>query len=331
MNETYRVPLNKRSPNFNETCRVRCDGESRHERREGYIGSVAFFKQMIIFAMLAGLILFGFGFFSLLGYTKVLQRENRTLLSNITVMRQAAHRASTAVPSAPQYTGGVSFPYQKKFPNLYAAQQDIPEVRKSGVVYLTFDDGPSRLTPKYLDVLAKHNVKATFFVVGKQIDGNHAILKRIADEGHTIGIHTYSHVYSNIYASVDDYLKDFSMTYDKIYKATGQKPQIFRFPGGSINAHNRKIYRPLVAEMLRRGFKFYDWNVSASDAVRGATNQSVYNSMVNSVSKRGQNIVLMHDTSPVTLSALDRAISSIKTKGLTFESVSQSVAPVTFY
>ena len=330
MNETYRVPLNKRSPNFSETCHVYRDDKNRHERKEGYIGSVAFFKQIIIFAMLAGLVLFSLGFFSLLGYTKVLERENRTLLSNITVMRQAAHRVSAS--AAPQYSGGASsFPYQKKYPNLYASNANTPEVRKSGVVYLTFDDGPSRLTPKYLDILAKHNVKATFFVVGKQIDGNHELLKRIAREGHTIGIHTYSHIYSNIYASVDDYLRDFSMTYDKIHKVTGQKPQIFRFPGGSINTHNRKIYRPLVAEMLRRGFKFYDWNVSASDAVRGATNQSVYNSTVNSVSAHNQNIVLMHDTSPVTLSALDRAISSIKTKGLTFESVSQSVAPVTFY
>ena len=180
-------------------------------------------------------------------------------------------------------------------------------------------------------MLAKHNIKATFFVVGKLIDGNENTLKRIAREGHTIGIHTYSHVYSGIYASVDDYLRDFAMTYDKIYKVTGQKPQIFRFPGGSINAHNRKIYRSLVAEMTRRGFKFYDWNVSASDAVKGATSQSVYSSIVNGVSRKAQNIVLMHDTSHVTLSALERVIASIKSKGLTFESISSSVAPITFY
>ncbi len=332
MNETYRVPLNKRNPNFEKTCHPYRAEAKDEAAKGGYIGSVAFFKQLIIFILLAGFVLFGMGFFSLLGYTKVLKKENSTLLSNIELMRQSARR--TPVPSAqsPLYTGGNSFSYQKKYPQLYVAlPAAAEEERKKGFVYFTFDDGPSRITEKYLDVLAKHNIKATFFVVGKLINGNEDTLKRIAREGHTIGIHTYSHVYSGIYASVDDYLRDFAMTYDKIYKVTGQKPQIFRFPGGSINAHNRKIYGPLVAEMTRRGFKFYDWNVSASDAVKGATSQSVYSSIVNGVSRKAQNIVLMHDTSHVTLSALERVIASIKSKGLTFESISSSVAPITFY
>ena len=331
MNETYRVPLNERTPNFEKTCHPYRSGHESNAAKGGYVGSVLFFKQLIIFALLAGFILFAMGFFSLLGYTKVLRHENAALSSNIELMRQSMRRNPIPASLPSENTGGKSFPYQKKYPQLYVSAPLTEEVRKEGSVYFTFDDGPSRLTGKYLDVLAKHNIKATFFVVGKLINGNEETLKRIAREGHTIGIHTYSHVYSGIYASVDDYLRDFAMTYDKIYKVTGQKPQIFRFPGGSINAHNRKIYSPLVAEMKRRGFKFYDWNVSASDAVRGATSQSVHNSIVNGVSRKAQNIVLMHDTSHVTLSALEGVIASIKSKGLAFESISASVAPITFY
>ena len=156
MNETYRVPLNKRNPNFEKTCHPYRAEVKDKAAKGGYIGSVAFFKQLIIFILLAGFVLFGMGFFSLLGYTKVLRKENSALMSNIELMRQSARR--TPVPSSaqsPLYTGGNSFSYQKKYPQLYAALTSAAdEERKQGSVYFTFDDGPSRITEKYLDVLA---------------------------------------------------------------------------------------------------------------------------------------------------------------------------------
>ena len=92
------------------------------------------------------------------------------------------------------------------------------------------------------------------------------ILRRIAEEGHTIGIHTDSHQYRSIYASVEAYLEDFEKVFRKVYEITGVKPEIFRFPGGSVNGYNGAIYQELIAEMMRRGFSYYDWNVSSADA-----------------------------------------------------------------
>ena len=74
-------------------------------------------------------------------------------------------------------------------------------------MYLTFDDGPSKLTEDVLDVLKEKQVKATFFIVGKNLETEQGkkILKRIVREGHAVGIHTYSHVYNRIYRSVEDF------------------------------------------------------------------------------------------------------------------------------
>ena len=108
-------------------------------------------------------------------------------------------------------------------------------------------------------------MKATFFVVGKNIPGNEAILKRMVDEGHTIGVRSYSGDYNAIYASPEAFLEDFHQSYQAVYDACGVYPTIFRFPGGSVSPYNQANYEQLIAEMLRRGFVYYDWSVSAGD------------------------------------------------------------------
>ena len=82
-------------------------------------------------------------------------------------------------------------------------------VTENKAIYLTFDDGPTdSVTPKVLDVLEKESVHATFFVIGKQISGREEILRRIAAQGHSVGVHSYSHCYKEIYAKADALLKD---------------------------------------------------------------------------------------------------------------------------
>ena len=223
-----------------------------------------------------------------------------------------------------------SLGYQDKYPDLYCSPQTA-FVKKEKTVYLTFDDGPSRFTESYLNILAKHNVKATFFVVGRNDPKSREIMKRIVDDGHTLAPHTYSHVYSTVYASVEAFLDDFSKIHGLIYETTGVKPTIFRFPGGTVNVHNRRIFRELSAEMLRRGYTFFDWDVSAADATKNATMASVLDSIINGVHENGRNIVLMHDTSEVTLKALEKAIIYLKNKGYAFDRLTNEVASVTFY
>lgn len=181
--------------------------------------------------------------------------------------------------------------------------KNLPQDNDStkGVIYLTFDDGPSnKITPKVLDILKKEKIKATFFVLNYS-KSNEKLIKRIVDEGHTIGIHGYSHDYSKIYKSKKAFLNNVYSLQEKIEKSTDVKTKYIRFPGGSSNTISRRyckgIMSELVGEMLGRGFRYYDWNVCAEDAGSAKNSKDVYNYVVKNLSKKRGNMVLMHDFS----------------------------------
>ena len=121
------------------------------------------------------------------------------------------------------------------FPSFYVEPTEkIAHKAGDKVAYLTFDDGPSELTPQVLKILADNDVKATFFVVGRSDAQSKKWMKEIVDQGHTIGMHTYTHNYKKIYASPTAFFTDLSELNDLITEATGVKPQIVRFAGGKI-------------------------------------------------------------------------------------------------
>ena len=107
-------------------------------------------------------------------------------------------------------------------------------------VYLTFDDGPSMMTDDILDILAQYDVKATFFVVGKTKPELMPMYKRIVEEGHTIGMHSYSHRYQDIYESLPSFEADLDKIQELIYNETGVWSKFYRFPGGSSNKVSSK-------------------------------------------------------------------------------------------
>ena len=145
-----------------------------------------------------------------------------------------------------------SLEYQELYPDLYVERNEEMFDDVPNSVYLTFDDGPSPVTKDILKVLKEKDVKATFFVVYNDSSEAAELLREIAEEGHTIGVHSTTHIYSQIYSSVEAFLSDFEMTATWIEEVTGNKPEIFRFPGGSINIYNEGIYQTIIAEMLRR-------------------------------------------------------------------------------
>lgn len=160
------------------------------------------------------------------------------------------------------------------------------------IVYLTFDDGPSPIiTDKLLDVLKKYDVKATFFVVGKEIPGREKILSRIYEEGHSIGLHTYSHNIKKVYSSEDNFIKEMNMARDKVAEVTGYKSNIIRFPGGS----SRRMTKHMLEELHENNFKVYDWNVNLEDGVKPTL---PVNTFINNAKKYSENynrlIILMH-------------------------------------
>ncbi len=288
-----------------------------------YFGSVRFFKHLIVAVVV--LLIFGLGI-----STISLSVINKNYESQMTDMQKGTVLAKVN-PKEEHPQNSLSIEYQESFPDMYVKPAKAMKT-ETNTVYLTFDDGPSDRTVEILDILKAQNVKATFFIVGKEGAKNPETLKRITDEGHSVGIHTYSHVYSSIYESVESYLADFNQTYQIIYETTDVKPTIFRFPGGSINRYTSLFYEEIIAEMTRRGFTYYDWNASSGDASSSVTANSVYYNSIQSSEGKDRVILLMHDSisKSYTVAALPNIIEYYKARGFQFESITNDVSPIAF-
>ncbi|HHW06475.1 MAG TPA: polysaccharide deacetylase [Clostridia bacterium] len=296
-----------------------------------YLGSVRFYKHVIYLSM--ALILVGL----ILGiYALGKELLGRFTLPSAGAAETVAAAVEEVIPPPPeaeeeavQPAAFDQLPYQTAFPELYALPP-AAQRQAQNVAYLTFDDGPSARTLEILDILKEHEIKATFFVVTENCDAE--ILKRIVAEGHAIGIHTHSHKYTEIYRSVEDYLADFQKAYDIIYQATSVKPDIFRFPGGSINSYNRGIYQELISEMLRRGFVYYDWNISTLDTVPRISAEKIIQHVASSIQGQSNLFILAHDSGDKrnTVEALPEIIDLVKARGYVFDKIENSVKPVVF-
>ena len=180
----------------------------------------------------------------------------------------------------------------------------------TGIIYLTFDDGPGDHTAALLDVLKKYDVKATFFVTGY---GSDEMIKREYDEGHTVGLHTLSHRYNLIYTSPEAYFDDLVKVSERVKSITGEDPKLIRFPGGSSNTvsarydHGIRIMSILTSEVEKRGYHYYDWNVNSGDAGGATTADAVYTNVVTHL-KSGPNVVLQHDVKDFSVAAVERII-----------------------
>ncbi len=186
------------------------------------------------------------------------------------------------------------------------------------VIYLTFDDGPGPRTPELLDVLKKYDIKATFFVMNTDhID----TIKRAADEGHTLAIHTASHNYKKIYASESTYFKDLQKMQKIIKKLTGVETTLIRFPGGSSNTvskFNRGIMTRLTKKVVKEGYQYFDWNVDSDDAGKARTAERVYQNVIDGVKENDVSVVLQHDTKGYSIDAVENIIVWGLTNGYTF-------------
>lgn len=196
-------------------------------------------------------------------------------------------------------------------------------------MYLTFDDGPSEeCTDMVLNILRERNVKATFFLIGEYVEKYPEVAKRIAAEGHTIGIHCCRHDYGVLYESVDSYLEDFQKAYDVIEETTGVKAKLFRFPGGSVNAYNKAVCKDIIKEMTGRGFIYFDWNASLEDAAGAKDTEEILANAKATAMGRKKVVMLAHDRVYDTALCLDRLLSQFPEYKL--EVLSPEVEPVRF-
>ena len=196
-------------------------------------------------------------------------------------------------------------------------------------MYLTFDDGPSEEnTTAVLDILKERGIKATFFLVGKNVEKHPEVVRRIVEEGHTIGIHCYSHDYGEIYASVDAYLEDFQKAWNVVYETTGVEVELFRFPGGSINAYNKDVYEDIIDVMTEQGYVYFDWNASLEDAAKKTTPEMLLQNARESTLGRKKVVMLAHDIQYNTVLCLEDLIDQFPEYKM--EPLSIEVTPIQF-
>ncbi len=194
------------------------------------------------------------------------------------------------------------------------------EISESGAetvrkVYLTFDDGPSVNTEELLDILAEYDVKATFFVTGKDKEKYGDTYRRIVEEGHTLGMHSYSHEYSTIYASMENYREDIEMLRDFLYDETGVVSSFYRFPGGSSNQVARIDIHEMIDYLNAEGIRYFDWNVSSGDASSAQLDSDqIVDHVMDQLPSHRVAVVLMHDAKNkgATLEALPKLIGEIQ-------------------
>jgi peptidoglycan/xylan/chitin deacetylase (PgdA/CDA1 family) len=183
-------------------------------------------------------------------------------------------------------------------------------------IALTFDDGPqATLTPKLLDLLAAHQIKATFFVIGQNVAEHPEIVARAAREGHEIGNHSWSH--PNLGKMSDDGVRQqLRQTQDAIESATGDKPTLLRPPYGSLTTRQRRWIH------VEFGYEIVLWDVDPLDWKRpGPT--VVCNRIVKET--RAGSIVLSHDIHPGTIAAMPSTLDQLEAKGFKFVTVSELI------
>ncbi len=262
----------------------------------------------------------------------VLRQENSELESEILTLSAAKQEASlnsAPVATPPESSKPDLTPPESSEPAPSAPPQiQAPIEPNSKVCYLTFDDGPSNNTLTILDVLARYDAKATFFVVGTaRLD----YLDEIHNAGHTVGLHTNTHVFSSVYSSDDAYFADLSAISAAVEQRIGVKSMCVRFPGGGSNTQSKKynigIMSRLAAELPGRGYAYFDWNVDSGDAKsNNVPAETIYANVIAQAQNKNSICVLMHDTSTkaTTAQALPAIIEGLRSMGFRFEALNPS-------
>ena len=212
-------------------------------------------------------------------------------------------------------------------PQRVAAQENRAAAQDVGITFnsvhvdgpyiaMTFDDGPSAtLTPKLLDLLAAHHIKATFFVIGENVAEHPEIVARAAREGHEIGNHSWSH--PNFGKMSDEGVRNqLQRTDDAIKSASGSRPTLMRPPYGSITARQKHwIHNDF-------GYRVILWDVDPLDWKRPGP--AVVRNRILKETRPGS-IVLSHDIHPGTIEAMPSTLDELESKGFKFVTVSELI------
>lgn len=293
------------------------------DNNEQYFGSVKFFKNMLLLAIVLIIA-------ALAGLAAYYRCQMRKIGRELEI---CSGRLTEEQKKSLEKVDAEGPEYSKLYPDFHAPKEIAATDYKAHTVYLTFDDGPSANTLQLLDLLDQRKVKATFFVTSAGADDNaKKIMKEIVARGHTIGMHTYSHNYKKIYSSVEEFLDDMNKIFELIKEATGVTPTVFRFAGGSINSYNTGLHNKMLAEMVRRGFTPHDWNLSGGDAEQNYTPEQLAENIIGNSEGVMRPVILLHDSADKTntVAATDEIISYYKEGEYAFDKITAETKPVLF-
>lgn len=176
-------------------------------------------------------------------------------------------------------------------------------------ICLTFDDGIHPVnTPKALEILAKQNVKAHFFLIGKNIIGNEHIVMKMKNDGHIIGNHSQYHLWNFDLQSSSQMCQELISTNEIIEKITGDKPTLFRPPYGVTNPNLKKAIQQ--CNMISIG-----WNVRSMDTI-AKSKKHLLDKLIKKT--KPNSIILLHERCDVTLEVLTEYMEHCKAQGYTF-------------
>lgn len=194
------------------------------------------------------------------------------------------------------------------------------------VAYLTFDDGPSNNTHQILDILKQNNIKATFFVLGSQVEIFPETTNRIYNEGHYIANHGYSHKYSEIYQSPEQVLNEFNQC-NQIVAKTINVPEynshLFRFPGGSVGGKYAELKKQAITLLEQNNILHIDWNALTGDSEKvNPTEEYLMDNLQKTTEGKNSLVILMHDAQAkkITAETLPKVIEYLQQQGYSFES-----------
>lgn len=183
--------------------------------------------------------------------------------------------------------------------------------------YLTFDDGPSENTMELLDILDEYDVKATFFVIGRE-EKYYDCYREIVKRGHVLALHSYSHNYKQIYSSKDNFVKDIEELRKLLYDVTGVDAIYYRFPGGSSNSLTKVPISELVAYIEEQGLVYFDWNALNQDAVSGCLSpEQLVDNIMQDAKNHNDVVILMHDLTErhTTIESIPLLIETLREEG----------------
>lgn len=203
----------------------------------------------------------------------------------------------------------------KKVVNVY-----YEEAKK---VFLTFDDGPSQNTQAILDILDKYDVKATFFVMGANVDAKPNLVKEEYEKGHFIANHSYTHQYSQLYASEQSILDEYNRCNTAIQNAIGvstYNPHLFRYPGGATGGPYNDVKQSAISLLRDNQITYTNWNCMTGDAAGSTTIEQMWATLNESSAGDDNLVILMHDAGDkqMTVEFLPQLIEHYKDLGYEF-------------